>query len=438
MNNEKTYLSKGLDYYKVTMAQVEFEKYPDAEVTFALKNRAEDKLSEYVSPSELQERLNGLRSGWQPEEIAYLASLQNQDGTAQFGEEYLDFLADNELPPVRVGLDEAGDIAIRTTGKWPLVTFWETVVMSELNELYFENKLATEGMSLNDLYAEGNARLDTKIATLRERPDIKFSDFGTRRRFSYGWHKHVVERVARELPENFVGTSNIYLANKLGLTPIGTFAHELPMVYSALEDIENGEPLAGHNKMLQDWENIYHGDVSTALTDTFTSEFFFTDFTPKQASSWRSLRHDSGDPFTFGDRAIDFYEQYEIDPQTKTIIFSDGLSIERIIELADYFKDKINVMFGWGTTLTNDLGIHANNFVMKAVEANGRSTVKLSDSEGKHMGATDVVERYQRNVARAVQLGATAWQASLQEKSSTTKASHPSARTATRASLDQD
>lgn len=422
MNNEKAYLSKGLDYYKATMAQVEFEKYPDAEVTFALKNRAEQKLSDYVSPAELQERLDALRCGWQPEEIAYLASLQNQDGTTQFSESYLNFLADNELPPVTVALDDSGEIDIRTSGKWPLVTFWETVVMSELNEAYFANKLAREGLTLDDLYARGNARLDAKIATLRERPDIKFSDFGTRRRFSYGWHKHVVERIASELPENFMGTSNIYLANELDLTPIGTFAHELPMVYSALEDIETIEPLAGHNQMLQDWHKTYRGDLSTALTDTFTSEFFFTDFTPEQAESWQSLRHDSGDPFAFGDRVIDFYAQYEIDPHSKTIVFSDGLSIERIIELADYFNGKINVMFGWGTTLTNDLGVQANNFVMKAVEANGRSTVKLSDSKGKHMGAPEIVERYQRDVARAVQLGATAWQASLQEESLATTA----------------
>ena len=146
--------------------------------------------------------------------------------------------------------------------------------------------------------------------------------------------------------------------------------------------------------MLRDWEEIYKGDLSTALTDTFTSEFFFADMSETQARSWNALRHDSGDPYDFGDRAIRFFEEHGIDPYTKTIVFSDGLDIDTIIELTDYFQGKIKLMFGWGTTLTNDLGIKANNFVMKAVEADGRGTVKLSDVEGKHTGQNEDVERY--------------------------------------------
>lgn len=397
------YLSQGLDYYKATMGQLEFEKHPDAEVTFALKNRSPDRpLSEHLTPSIISERLAELERGWQPEEIAYLAGLQNQDGDAQFSKEYLDFLADNELPPVEVGYDETGEISVSVTGPWPLVTFWETVVMSEINELYFREKLAKEGTDLDALYREGDRRLDEKIARLKDRPDIKFSDFGTRRRFSYAWQKHVIERVAQELPDNFVGTSNIYLAHELGVKPIGTFAHELPMVYCALEDGAGEDPLDGHNQVLQDWQSLYRGDLSTALTDTYTSEFFFADMTPEQAAEWKSLRHDSGDPFEFGDRVIDFYEKYEIDPTSKTIVFSDGLDIDRIIELADYFKDKINVLFGWGTTLTNDLGVKTNNIVMKAVAANGVPTVKLSDDAGKHTGTPETVERYENGVDRRI------------------------------------
>ena len=400
--NTEARLSKGLDYYKATMGQVEFQQYPDAEVTFELKNRASAKLSEFVSPDELSDRLDILRGGWQPDEIAYLASLQNQDGTAQFTPEYLDFLADNPLPPVDVALDDDGELAVHATGAWPLVTFWETVVMSELNELYFANKLATEGSSIDELYREGDRRLDEKIAKLTARPDIKFSDFGTRRRFSYDWQKHVIERVATELPDNFIGTSNIYLARVLGLKPIGTFAHELPMVYSAMADASEENPLNGHNRVLQDWDRTYKGDLSTALTDTFTTDFFFADFTPEQAESWKALRHDSGDPIEFGDRVIEFYENLDINPTNKTIVFSDGLDIDTIIELADYFKGRINVTFGWGTTLTNDLGVKANNFVMKAVNVNGTPTVKLSDAEGKHTGPSGKIELYKERVALAV------------------------------------
>lgn len=396
------YLSQGLDYYKATMGQLEFQNHPDIEVTFELKNRATSRLSEYVSVEELQNRLNQLSDGWQPEEIAYLASLQNQDGTAQFSESYLDFLADNPLPPANVTLNESDDLAVTTTGAWPLATFWETVVMSELNELYFKNKLESEGSSLTKLYEEGDRRLSEKIALLKDRPDIKFSDFGTRRRFSYEWQKHVIERVATELPENFLGTSNIYLAHELGLNPIGTFAHELPMVYAALADQQGDNPLDGHNRVLQDWQTLYKGDLSTALTDTFTSDFFFIDFTQEQAESWKALRHDSGDPIEFGEKVIDFYIDRGIDPHQKTIVFSDGLDIDTIIQLADTFKGRINVVFGWGTTLTNDLGIKANNFVMKATYANDVSTVKLSDTEGKHTGSLDKIKLYQEKVTEAL------------------------------------
>lgn len=403
MNTERTtYLSQGLDYYKATMSQSEFEHHPEAVVTFELKNRGANLLSEYVEPKELNERLEALRRGWTPEELAYLAGLQNQDGNAQFSEEYLDYLADSPLPVVTVGLNERGDIAAKTQGEWPLVTFWETVVMSELNELYFDNKLKAEGSSLEELYVEGNRRLNEKIEILKDRPDIRLADFGTRRRFSYGWHKHVVERVAKELPENFIGTSNIYLAHTLGLAPIGTYAHELPMVYASLAEKEGRNPLEGHREMLNDWHNTYRGDLSTALTDTFTSEFFFADFTQEQAEAWKGLRHDSGDPVEFGEQVIAFYEQYGIEPRDKTIVFSDGLDIETIVILADHFKDRINIVFGWGTTLTNDLGIKTNNIVMKAVEVDGVGTVKLSDNVGKHTGDDKAIERYQSYVTERV------------------------------------
>lgn len=396
MNESTPRISRGLDYYKATMGQLEYTKHLDAEVTFELKNRSSDRLAEFVDPSELHDKLDTLRDGWQPDEIAYLAGLHNQDGSAQFTEDYLDFLADNPLPPVTVSLNEGNnDIAVSATGAWPLVTFWETVVMSELNELYFANKLKAEGRSLEELYAEGDRRLTEKINILRDRPDIKFSDFGTRRRFSYEWHRHVIERLANELPDNFIGTSNIYLANKLGLPPIGTFAHELLMVYAALADQAGEKPLGSHNQVFQDWDVLYRGDLSTALTDTFTSEFFFHDFTPAQARRWKALRHDSGDPVEFGERVIQFYERLGINPREKTIVFSDGLDIATIVKLADHFKGRIGTMFGWGTTLTNDLGVKANNFVMKATIVNGFPTVKLSDVLGKHTGPPEKIVLYE-------------------------------------------
>lgn len=405
MNEQQPNLSRGLDFYKLTMGNVAFEKRPDAEVTFTLKNRRrEQPLTEFVSAPALQERLDAIREqGFQPEEIAYYAGLQAQNGEARFTPEYLDHLANLTLPNVNIQNDnETGELAVQATGPWADVSLWETVVMSEINEEYYARLMEGHDLSIDDLYIEGDRRLDDKITRLQARPDIKFSDFGTRRRFSAKWHEHVISRLAQECPDNFVGTSNPWFAYKYDLTPIGTFAHEMPMVYAGLEDAAGGNPLDGHAKMLQDWQDHYKGDLSIALTDTFGSEFFFTDFTAEQAREWRGLRHDSGDPVAFGERVIDFYAQHEIDPTTKTIVFSDGLGIDAIERLADHFSGRINLMFGWGTTLTNDLGLPSNNIVMKATRVNGVDTVKLSDDEGKHTGPEQKVIRYQEAVAERI------------------------------------
>ena len=176
----------------------------------------------------------------------------------------------------------------------------------------------------------------------------------------------------------------------------------MPMVYAALADKAGNNPLSGHNQALRDWQNTYGDELSIALTDTFTTDFFFADFTPEQMTSWKGLRHDSGDPIEFGNKAIEIYKKNGIDPLEKTIVFSDGLDVDEIIRIADYFKDKINVTFGWGTTLTNDLGITPNNFVMKATEVDGVSTVKLSDTPGKHTGPGDKIREYSEYVKAAL------------------------------------
>lgn len=389
-------ISDGLDFYKLTMGQIALERHAAETVTFTMKNRAGDfPLSQYVTPEALQERLTAIQEqGFTPEEIAYFAGLKAQDGSARFDEPYLDFLANLDLTDVSVEIDpDTKDLSIHTKGQWANVSLWETVVMSETNELYYENYLKENNLNKEDVWAEGDRRLDEKIERIKN-STIKFADFGTRRRFSAEWHEHVVGRLKDELPDNFIGTSNPWFAYKYDLTPIGTYAHEMPMVYSALADARGDNPLDGHREMLNDWDDRYKGDLSSALTDTFKSDFFFTDFTPDLAEKWRGVRHDSGDPFAFGDKVIEFYKKNGIDPADKTIIFSDGLDLDKIFELHEYFEGKINVVFGWGTTLMNDLGVRANNFVMKATEVNETPTVKLSDVEGKHTGPPEYVERY--------------------------------------------
>ncbi len=390
-------LSAGLDFYKLTMGQLALEQLPEASVTFTLKNRnsLEAPLSEYVSPEALDARLKTLQAdGFSAEEIAAIAGFAAQDGSARFDKPYLDFLADLRLPDVTVGTDpNTQDLAVQTTGPWANVSLWETVVMSEANELYYEELLTQQGLSKDAVWAEGDARLDQKIARLKD-SDIRFIDFGTRRRFSASWQAHVVERLAQELPDNFVGTSNPWFAYRYNLAPIGTYAHEMPMVYAARADQQNSNPLDGHGQMMCDWENRYGNDLSIALTDTFTSEFFFSDFTPEQAARWKGLRHDSGDPIAFGERAIAFYESLGIDPTGKTIVFSDGLDLDGIFALQNHFAGRVKLLFGWGTGLTNDLGLKPNNFVMKATAVDGTPTVKLSDVAGKHTGPQEQTDRY--------------------------------------------
>jgi len=405
---ESSFITAGIDYYKPTMSQVAFEQEPNAEVTFTFHNRGEQRIADYVDQNYLQARFDQLqKTGFRDDEINYFRSLKKSDGNYVFSNEYLDYLAINVLPKVKVSFDEGiNDIAIETTGPWALVTFWETIVMSEVNEAYFESYMVQNNIDPNDLYDEGERRLEEKIEVLLQNPDIKFSDFGTRRHFSLRWQKHVVDTIKAECPDNFSGTSNIELAHSLGLKPIGTFAHEMFMTYAGLADARGEDIRASHNKFLNVWYDKYGEDLSIALTDTFGSDFFLEDFTPEQANKWKSLRHDSGDPYEFGKKVIDFYENLGIDPNTKTIVFSDGLDLQTILTIRDRFRGKINTIFGWGTTLTNDLGIKPLNVVMKATHGRLPETgqeadfVKLSDNLGKHTGPEELVNKYQNDIFR--------------------------------------
>ncbi|MDB5184990.1 MAG: nicotinate phosphoribosyltransferase, nicotinate phosphoribosyltransferase [Candidatus Saccharibacteria bacterium] len=402
-------ITTGLDYYKPTMSQLAYEQQPDAQVSFTFKNRGEQRLMDCINFSDLQDRLDAIQArGWQESELGYLGGLQNSAGEAVFAPDYLDYLRTHELPRCNVGYEPATkDLYAQTSGDWPMVTFWETVLMSEVNELYFEGYVRRHGLNVLDVYDEGERRLAAKIDILREHPEIKFADFGTRRHFSLRWQEYVVERLLSDVPDNFVGTSNVGLAKKYGIKPIGTFAHEMPMVYAGLADAAGGSDediRDSHQVFLNDWFNRYGVDLSTGLTDTFKSAFFFSDFTPEQAQNWKGVRHDSGDPVEFGERLIKFYEDNGIDAKTKTVVFSDGLDINDIVTLQAHFGDRINVLFGWGTTLTNDLGIKPLNVVMKATQVNGVDNVKLSDNVGKHTGPEAQVQRYERIFDSVVQL----------------------------------
>ena len=380
-----------LDLYKLTMCQVAFYHHKDIEVEYSFKNRSKDvNLLEHVKLQDLESEFKHVTTlRVTDEEIEYLRT------TGLFTEDFLTFLSTLQLPMVDVHRSIPFETYnIQVTGKWPETILWETIILAITNELYHKSQI-TNPYDMEDIYNEGMDRLWDKIGKL-DGGRYNFIEFGTRRRFSQKWQERVVKTLQwahNNLPDGigFQGTSNVYLAMKLGLTPVGTFAHEMPMVYSG---IYNNDLVESHRKMLDDWFRFYGERLSVALTDTYGSEFFFRDFTTEQANNWRGLRQDSGDPFEFAERAEAFYISKMIDPTEKLVVFSDGLDIKKIIDLGDSFRNRLQTSFGWGTNLTNDLGFRTLSLVVKATKANGHGTVKLSDNLNKAMGDPEDIERF--------------------------------------------
>ncbi|OHA04111.1 MAG: nicotinate phosphoribosyltransferase [Candidatus Sungbacteria bacterium RIFCSPLOWO2_02_FULL_51_17] len=389
------------DFYKFTMGYLVFKLYRLIPVLYALKNRTITvPLARFISESELRRQLDHVRHlRFRSNELHFIKGTYEYDLPMFADPAYIEFLAGLTLPPY--WLVRAGDsYEITVSGHWAEAIYWETFILSIVNELYYRALMKKmSAFERHLVYAEGMRRLGAKIKLLREHPGIRFSDFGTRRRFSRAWQDYVVGVLSRELGGaggQFVGTSNVHLAMKYGLTPIGTSAHEMYMVMSGIMHGSDDDIRASHNKVLQCWWTEFGWGLSIALTDTYGTPFFFTDMTPEQARNWKGLRQDSGDPFDFGECAIAFYTGLGIDPKEKMIVFSDGLDVETIMALFERFNGRIKVTFGWGTDLTNDLGFGSLSLVVKAVEACGHGLVKLSDNLAKAIGALDDVERFKR------------------------------------------
>ncbi len=405
-----------LDFYKLTMAQVAWKYFRDVPVKYAFTNRTKGILLANVVDEEAlrkeMEHIKGLK--FTLEEIQYLKE-SKYIPKGLFSEEFLDFLGALQLSEYTV-IQESGNYRIEVGGKWPEAILWETLILSVVNELYYralivknlpKNKFIRGFIlqrTLNKIRREGEKRLAQKIETLKEYPEIKFTDFGTRRRFGHDWHKYVIQALIERIPGQLSGTSNVLLAKEFGLRPIGTFAHEMYMVFSGVYHDSDEEIRASHNKVIQIWWEQYGEPLSIALTDNYGSDFFFRDFTAEQAKSWRAIRQDSGDPIEFGEKAIRFYQQIGIDPKTKTIVFSDGLDLETILKLHKHFQGRIQTTFGWGTNLTNDLGFKALSLVVKISESCGYKTVKLSDNIAKALGSPEDVERFKKIFGYSVTL----------------------------------
>jgi nicotinate phosphoribosyltransferase len=376
------------------MMQVAYFKHRDIEVEYTFKNRSTDvNLLEHVKLKDLERELEHVTTlRVTDSEIDYLRTL------GLFKEEFLDYLRRLQLPMVTVNrMVPFQAYNISAKGIWCENILWETIILAITNELYHKSQWdGTFGM-VEDIHNEGLDRLHQKIEKLQG-GRYNFTEFGTRRRYSRTWQERVVKILKHEHNSSptgigFQGTSNVHLAMKLDLPCVGTFAHEMPMVYSG---IYNNDLKESHRIMLQDWWNFYGETLSIALTDTYGSKYFFDDFTKEQAQNWKGLRQDSGDPFVFGEQAEAFYISKMVDPRDKLIVFSDGLNVDKIIELGDSFRNRIQTGFGWGTNLTNDLGFRTLSLVVKATWSNGHGTVKLSDNLNKAMGSKEDIERFKK------------------------------------------
>jgi nicotinate phosphoribosyltransferase len=389
------------DQYKFPMGQLIYEQEPDARVTFAMTNRKATsgmRIADYIAPEELQEYYDELRNiQITPEEIAIL---ENQKGK-NYTKEYLGYLAAFRLPEISVSIDPTvNDITARTTGPWNDASLWEIPMLSAIPELYYPRYIEANGGTMAQVWDEGNRRLTETIELFKAHPQVKFAEFGTRRRFSGMWQGHSVGRFSDECPDNIIGTSNALLADMYGITASGTNAHELTMVDAALTESRGGNPLDGQIHVIQNWIDRFP-TMPVALIDTFTSDVTLASMTDEQIERVMSYRIDSGDEYIIGQKVIDFLKSHGIDPRTRTLFFSNSLTPQKAIALEEGFRGKINVLFGIGGHAVNNMGFDAKrnlpnmNIVAKAVAVNGHGTVKLSDDPGKHMGNPEDVARYQ-------------------------------------------
>ena len=401
------------DFYKLAMLQLIWKKHKNVKVTFAINNRTSDvKLAEIINYHDIVNQLNHVRNlRFTRGEITWLRGNTFYGRKNIFEPEFIDWL-ENEfrLPDFSVNRTEDGQYDIRFTGTWPEVTMWEIYALEVVNTL--RNRALMRDLSLFQLdvmFARAKSKLWTKIEKLKSFNAIRLADFGTRRRFDFLWQEWVVMALKEGLGNKFIGTSNMLLAMKHNLEPIGTNAHELPMVYAALTKTDE-ELLYSPYKVLEDWQEMYDGNMLVVLPDTFGTTAFLRN-APDWVKNWRGFRLDSKDNIEGAKELIDWYKSKNEDPQQHMIIHSDGLDVgtgnsNDIAMIQSIFAGQYQVGFGWGTKATNDFVgcvpskeqdyIKPISLVCKVVEANGKPTVKLSDNLAKAMGPKEEVLRYTR------------------------------------------
>lgn len=369
------------DLYKFTQQQAVFELYQREVVKYEFTNRGKT-----VFPKGFDARLR--------QEISKMEHLQLTQEESDFITKkcgylkptYIDFLRSYRYNSSEVGVTQSseGELTVTIEGYWYRTILWEVPLMALISELYFimtGNPIKERGERLDNNLAKGK-----KFYIHR----LNIADFGTRRRYSYDNQFEVVGDLLSCFSNGkpfLVGTSNVHIAMKKGISPIGTHAHEWVSGIAALK----GYTYANKH-MMDDWVKVYQGELGIALTDTFGTDAFFHDFNTFYAKLFDGVRHDSGDPIAFTEKVISHYKSLGIDPLSKTIVFSDGLNTETAVKIQSVCKDRIKCSFGIGTNLTNDVGVKALNMVIKLVSINGKSVIKLSETPGKHVGDAKTIE----------------------------------------------
>ena len=377
------------DLYKFNMDQVIFHKHTDLCGKYYFKCRNKNIIFTEEMVDEIKAQVDHLCSlTFTNQELDYLRSIRF------IKNDYVEFL--RLWRPIRdyVSIDRTidGELIVVVDGPLFSAMQFEIYLLEIINEVYFRMAFDYETLRIS-----AEEKLNAKLKALMDGTyTFRFAEFGCRRRLSREWEDKVVRRLTSET-DKCVGTSNVYLAMKYNLTPIGTYAHEYVQMYQGINNI----PLAYTNYYaMKDWYDEYNGDNGTALTDTITTDLFLLDFSRSMVNNYTGVRHDSGDPYAWGEKIIKHYESYGTDPKTKLLLFSDSLDFDRAQKLYDYFCGRTKVSFGIGTFCTNDTCVNALNIVIKLQYVNDRPVAKLSDDIGKAMCRDeDYIDYLKRSVA---------------------------------------
>jgi nicotinate phosphoribosyltransferase len=364
------------DLYKFTMMQVVLHHFPGAQVEYRFKCRTPNiQLAPLIE--QIKQGIKDLCTlRFSTDELAYLSSLRFIKA------DFVDFLALFQLNEKYISVSPAaandGSIEIQVNGPWLHTILFEIPVLAIVNQVYFSHNQPDPD------YAQGRHRLKNKMALITQDPTLRqmrIADYGTRRRFSHDWQEEVLHTLKDTLGEHFAGTSNVDFAKKLGLIPLGTMAHEYLQACQALGPRLRDSQVYG----FETWAREYRGDLGIALSDVYGLEAFLRDFDTYFCKLFDGARHDSGDPFDWGERMIQHYEDNRVDARSKTLVFSDSLNVPLAIQLYKRFHQRIRVAFGIGTNLTNDLGYQPLQIVLKMVRCNDQPVAKLSDAPENYL-----------------------------------------------------